>query len=298
MEVKFYKSILQICNELDGVIANMYSKEQLTKKLLPINDLFLRRLKNDWFANSHPVVTNQQFIGPATEWFRSTKLNNLEGWNYFPCVDVIMGCTHYIEAFVLKYGWNGIQILPEEYGYYGMMGKHGTLPGELVPEMPLIVSLPNWKSAGIRSDWEDVLKECEAKKIDIHIDFAWITTAKNINIDLNHPQIKSFAMSMSKYAMQWNRIGLRWTKQRTMDSITIFNQYYGDVNSALTSCGAFMIDNIPRDYGWNTYRKVHHDICKQVGAHPTNLVHAIQMPGEDRPSGIGQMISERSLHDI
>jgi len=275
---------------MDGVI--MYSKDQITKKLIPVNDSYLRSLKDQWFQGRHPAIDQREFINKANEWFRSTKINDIQGWDQFTCVDVIMGCTHYIESFILKNGWEGMQILPDEYGYYGMMGKFGNEIGNLEPNIPLIVSLPNFKYADIRPCWEELLKECEQKNIDIHIDFAWITTARDIQIDVGHPNIKSFAMSMSKYAMQWNRIGLRWSRQRTMDSITIFNHYYGDVNNALMRCGAYMIENLPRDYGWNTYKSKHFDICTQLGLESTKLLHVAREPGQEYPVGIGNIISD------
>jgi len=267
-------------------------KINLSKKLIPINDNYLKQLKENWFTNKHTVVTNQEFIPLADEWFKSTKLNTLIGWDQFDCVDVIMGCTHYIESFVLKYGWEGFQILPQEYGYYGMMGKFGNDVGNLTPNMPLILSLPNWYYADVRPDWDTILRECEIKNIDIHIDFAWITTAKDTHIDLNHPCIKSFAMSMSKYAMQWNRVGLRWSKQRTMDSITMFNHYYGDVNSSITSCGAYMLKNIPRDYGWNTYHDKYFKLCHDHDLVPTNMIHVVKKPQDNQPYSIGLLLSQ------
>ena len=264
----------------------------LSKKLIPINDSYLRRLKINWFEEKHKLVTYNEFIPIADSWFKSTKLNTLSGWNNFAYTDVIMGCTHFIEAIIIKYGWNGFQILPDEYGYYGMMGKYGNEPGNLEPNKPLILSLPNWKYADVRPDWEDVLKECEQKNIDIHIDFAWITTAKDTNLDLNHPNIKSFAMSMSKYSLHWNRIGLRWTKQRTMDSITIMNQYYGDVNSALTSCGAYMLNNIPRDYGWDIYKDQYYHLCSENNLIPTKMIHVIKNPVDNLPYSIAEEFSK------
>lgn len=269
----------------------MWNTNLITKKLIPIEDQFLRDLKHKWYSESQVNITNQQFVPLANEWFRSTKINDIQGWNSFPCVDVIMGCTHYIESFVLKYGWEGMQILPEEYSYYGLMGKYGNEAGNLEPSKPLIISLPNWRYADLRPEWDAILKECEAKDIDIHIDFAWITTARDIQINLDHPNIKSFAMSMSKYALQWNRVGLRWARQRTMDSISMFNQYYGDVNSALTSCGAFMIDNIPRDYGWNTYGQLHYQLCDDLNLTPTKLVHVAHSHQMDNVVGIGGLLA-------
>lgn len=270
----------------------MYSKDQITEKLIPLNDNHFKSLKQQWFEGSQRLVGIDEYVAVADQWFQSTKLNDIQGWDKFPCVDAIMGCTHYIESFVLKYGWDGMQILPDEYGYYGMMGKFGNEVGSLEPNKPLIVSLPNWKYADIRPRWDEILQECEAKNIDIHIDFAWITTARDIQIDLTHPNIKSFAMSLSKYSLHWNRVGLRWSRQRSMDSITIFNHYYGDVNSALMSCGVFMMENIPRDYGWNIYKNKHLDICNQLGLISSKMLHSAFIPGQEKPVGIGLILSD------
>jgi len=274
-----------------------YSVEDLTKKLIPINDNFLKKLKQDWFTDSHKIVGYQDFIPLAEEWFKSTKINDIQGWEYFPCVDVLLGCTHFIESLILKYGWDGIQILPEEYAYYGLMGKYGNELGNLQPNTPLIISLPNWRYADLRPEWPALLKECEIKNIDIHIDFAWIISSRDINIDLGHPCIKSFGMSMSKYSMEWNRIGLRWSRQRGMDSVTILNKYHGDINSSLTSCGAYMMQNIPRDYAWNTYGDYHYEICQELALTPTKLVH-VAHNNDKQVVGIGNMLSNLRPNSI
>lgn len=272
------------------------NRNELTERLFPIEDKFLLGLKNDWFTGSHKIVTVPEFAPKAIEWFKSTKINNIQGWELFPYTDVIMGCTHYIESFIIRHGWDGFQILNQEYGYYAMQGKHGNNVGELEPNKPLIVSTPNWFYGDMRPEWDALLIECEQKNIDIHIDFAWITTAKGIEINLDHPRIQSFAMSMSKYAMQWNRVGIRWCKQRTMDSITMLNHYYKDVNSSLTSVGSFMIDNIPRDYAWNKYGNLYRLMCKELELYPTKMIHAVKVPGVEKPMGCGDLLVKAMEH--
>lgn len=263
----------------------------LSKKLTPIADKFLINLKSRWFAEHHPVVDYNKFLPIADEWFKSTERNQLDGWDTFKYKDVIMGCTHYIESFIIQHGWDNFQILEDEYGYYGMMGKFGVPIDQLQENKPLIVSLPNWKYADLRPNLDYLFKICEQKNIDIHIDFAWITTAKDINLDLSHPCVKSFAMSMSKYNLHWNRIGLRWCKQRTVDSITIMNHYYGDVNSALTSCGAFMMKNIPRDYAWDTYESHYNRLCNENNLIQTKMIHVVKKQNDDTPYSIGPVLS-------
>lgn len=268
-----------------------YNNIYLNERLIPIVDTYMSSLKKKWYTDQQISITQKEFIALADDWFKSSKLVTLHGWETYSCIDVIMGCTHFIESFVIKYGWDNFQILTEEYGYYGMMGKYGTPIGELTPNMPLIVSLPNWKYGDIRPEWSDILAECEQKNIDIHIDFAWITVSKNINLDITHPSIKSFAMSLSKYGMQWNRIGLRWSKQRSMDSITMLNHYYGDVNSGLMSCGAFVMNNLSRDYIWETYDSRYNKLCKDYNLLQTKLAHVVRIPDRDAPLGVAHLLN-------
>ena len=264
---------------------------ELSTKLFTIEDNFLRSLKTRWYEGKQRTVTNLEFIPRADEWFKSSRRNNISGWDNFPFKDVIMGCTHYIESFFIKYGIDGFQILEDEYAYYRLMGKHGVKLGNLEPGKPLVVSFPNFKYIDDRPGWEDLFKECEAKNIDLHLDMAWRTTARDVNIDLGHPNIKSFAMSLSKYSLHWNRVGLRWSKQRGMDSITIFNHYYGDVNSGVTSCGNFMVENIPRDYGWDTYGDKHKKICQDQELISTKMIHVVKRPGDTESYGIAHYLT-------
>lgn len=260
----------------------------VTDKFVPINDHFLSNLKNQWFSQPQQNRSGPSVLPELVNWFKSTKRNNLVGWDHFPYVDITMGNTHFIESIALKYKWN-FQILPHEYAYYTLMGKMPTELGNLEPNKPLMISLPNWRWADLRPEWPDILKECESKNIDIHIDCAWITTARDIDLDFSHPCIKSFAMSMSKYSMEWNRVGVRWTRQRSMDSITIFNHYYGDVNSALSSAASFVLKHLPRDYGWDNYESRHHKVCQEYNLSPSKIIHIAHSP--EKTVGIGGILS-------
>lgn len=243
---------------------------KINKTLTPCVDENIKKLKERFFLEPQKNPDRDTFIGFSNEWFMSSKLNNINGIELFPAKDIIIGCTQYIESICLKYSWN-IQVLPEDYGYYNVMGKPYTIPGELLPNVPLIVSIPNWKY-GHRPEWDDVLKECEEKNIDVHVDGAWFTVAKDIKLDLDHPNIKSFAMSISKYIGSWNRVGIRWCRQRSMDTITMFN-VQNKYNEALTSCGYFIMNNLPRDYGWDTYGEKYNLLCKDNNLEPSNFFY-------------------------
>lgn len=254
----------------------MYDKSLVKPRINTIADATSHRLKQAWFEQAHPVCSWKDYISVAQEWFLNSKLVDLQGVEHFPWVDVTCGNTHYIESFVLKYGWQGFQILPREYAYYKLMGKHGVELEELEANKPMIVTIPDFHTGGVRGEWQDLLSIAEARNIDLHLDLAWIVMARDIEIDLSHPCIKSFAISMSKLNLNWNRVGLRWSRQRTMDSITILNHYYkNDINTNIFSCGMYHMQNLDRDYAWNTYGDLNQDICTKLDLIQTKFVHCV-----------------------
>lgn len=263
----------------------------VTDKLHPIRDNHMRSLEEQWFKHSQIRTSYSDFIPVASKWFKSSVRNNIIGWNKFPLIDVTMGNTHYIESFVLKHGWNGFQILKNEYAYYTLMGKHGVNVEDLEPNKPLMITLPHWDYCDLRPEWNYLLTVCTQKNIDIHIDMAWIITATDISIDLSHPCIKSFAMSLSKLNLQWSRVGLRWSRQKAMDSVTIFNDYYQDTNTVLTSVGKFFIDQIPRDYLWDTYNHCYQDVCSDLDLIPTKIIHVAKDKNSNKSLGVGNILS-------
>ena len=68
-----------------------WNSTNITKKLFTINDSYIQSLKQQWFENSHNIVNYFNFIPIADEWFKSTKLNSLHGWDEFSCIDVSVG---------------------------------------------------------------------------------------------------------------------------------------------------------------------------------------------------------------
>jgi hypothetical protein len=262
---------------------------ELTEKLHPISDNYIKKLKEQWYSSKQENPYKEKFINHADAWFKSSKLNDLRGWEAFPCKDIIIGCTNFIESVCLKYAWD-IQILPSEYSYYSIMGMKSTNPGELKPKVPLLISVPSWKYCDTDPHWNNILKECEEKDIDIHIDGCWFQSARKIEFDFDHPNIKSFAMSMSKgLDLTWNRIGLRWSRQRTVDSITLLN-HYGMYNENLTACGYFLMNNLNKDYAWNTHGQAHKALAEKHGLQETNSIHVLRDKSNNL-FGIGKILS-------
>jgi hypothetical protein len=276
----------------------VWRTQDITETLYPVKDQHMVDLRERWFSQPQKQIGYKEFATKALEWFNSSRVNNIQGMNTFSCVDVTMGCTHYIESFVQKHGWTGFQILKNEYAYYTLMGKHGVDVDDLRPNTPLIITMPHWTYCDIRPEWADILEISKQRNIDIHIDMAWSITAKDIDIDLSHPQIKSVGMSLSKYSLQWSRIGIRLCRQKTMDSITIFNDYYKDTNTVMSSIGSYWLDNIERDYVWNRYGSCYDELCSQLDLSPTKIIHVVKDKNTGKSLGVGRMLGESAPHSI
>lgn len=267
------------------------NRKDLSTRFIPFVDSTINALEKQWYTDSIQPTTSENFIKKADAWFKSTKLNSLSGWEQFDNVDYTLGCAHFIDSTAAKYKWN-IQVLPLEYATYKLMGIQQTEIGNLLPEVPLFITIPNWQFGDLRPEWNSVLEECTQKNIPVHIDFAWFITAKNINLDLNYECIKSFGMSFSKYGMTWNRCGLRWSRQRTLDSITIENHYYNKSNTNILSASMYFMNHVPTDYLWNTYGNLNQEVCNTLNLTPTNIFHVAIDNQTGNKVGIGKILSD------
>jgi hypothetical protein len=222
-------------------------------------------------------------------------LNSINGLENARRIDICLGCTQYIDALYMRYGPSGVQVLEREYTYHSRLNpnlEYRTLD-TLVPYKPLILSQPFFNG---RTHYQmgEILDQCLKFNIPVHIDGAWITATKNIEIDFNHMAIHSFAASMSKgYGLSgWNRIGVRWTKEYAEDAITIMNDYV-QIPAHAVIIGLKFLDLVPPNYLWKKHGTNHEKICKDFDLQPTDSIH-LAMKG-NQPIGIEALL--RYLED-
>lgn len=216
-----------------------------------------------------------------------SNLNNIRGYESFLRSDICIGCTQFIDTLYM----NGpLQFFKGEYRYHTRLNPDAvfSVPGYLRNNVPLIVSLPFPNLGSEHTNMQEILDECLSKKIDVHIDGAWITASRDIDFDFSHPAIKSFAISLSKgYGLGWNRIGLRWTKQKKPDAITIMNDFHMN-NRALAMIGLHFLRNLGKDYLWKTHEKRYYQVCKDFNLTPTKTIHLALL--NNQPVGVSSLI--------
>jgi hypothetical protein len=272
-------------------IAPEYSADYLeVERPSPLTDLKIEQLIHDVMSGkldsdiTDAVYTN--FKKETTNWLFNSKLNQLAGFDVFDRVDIINGCTQFIDNLYMQ---GPVQVLRGDYRYHERLGlAYIKDVGSLIPDVPLIIAMPFPSIGSSHPDMEEILDEAKNKRIDVHVDGAWYTCCRGVVFDLSHPSIKSVAISLSKgLGLGWNRIGLRWTRQTYADSVTIMNDFNMNLR-AVAMIGLHFIRNLPPDYLWNTHRDSYYKVCKDFNLAPTNSIYLALKNGN--PVGISPLI--------
>jgi hypothetical protein len=227
----------------------------------------------------------QNFKKEMTVWLLQSKLNTITGLDSFDRVDIVNGCTQFIDNLYMQFQ---PQIIKGDYKYHHRLGNWDMPVGLLKPNIPLIIAMPFPSTGDTHAQMKEILDEAQDKRISVHVDGAWLTCCRGINFDLSHPSIKSVAISLSKgLGLGWNRIGLRWTRQNTPDSVTIQNDFNMNLR-APAMIGLHFIRNLPADYLWNKHGDRYYKICKDFDLIPTKSIYLAMRDGY--PVGVSPLI--------
>ena len=272
-------------------IATKYSSDWLeTERPSPLSDNKIESVIQDVLSGnldkdiSDTIYTN--FKEETTRWLFNSKLNQLTGFDEFSRVDIINGCTQFIDNLYMQ---GPIQVLRGDYRYHERLGlAYVKDVGSLIPNIPLILAMPFPQTGAPHLDMEEILHECKIKNIVVHIDGAWVSCCRDVAFDFSHSSIRSVGISLSKgLGLGWNRIGLRWTKDTTPDSITIMNDFNMN-NRVLSMIGLHFIRNFEPDYLWNAHGHRYYKVCKDFSLEPTNSIYlALQ---NKQPVGLSSLI--------
>ena len=277
-------------------VAHEYSIDYLEiDRPSPLSDNHIESMIQDVLSGqldrdiSNNIYSN--FKIEANNYFNNSKLNSLKGLDTFNRIDIINGCTQYIDNLYMQ---GPVQVLRGDYRYHERLNlAYIKDVGSLIRDIPLIIAMPFPSVGAVNSDMNEILHECTIKNIPVHIDGAWLTCCKDIEFDFTHNTIQSVGISLSKgLGLGWNRIGLRYTKQTNIDSITIMNDFNMNLR-AVAMIGLHFVRNLPSDYLWNKYCESYYKICRDFSLTPTNSIYLALR--DNQPVGISPLI--RYLHE-
>ena len=233
-------------------------------------------------------ISDQVYVNfkkEMADWLAGSELNNITGLDSFHRVDIINGCTQFIDNIYMQCQ---PQVLIGDYRYHARLGNQWASSGLLREGVPLVIAMPFPSTGAVHTQMGEILNEAKDKGIDVHVDGAWVTCCRGINFDVSHPAIKSVGLSLSKgLGLGWNRIGLRWTRQTAADSVTIMNDFNMNLR-APAMIGLHFIRNLPPDYLWNTHKEQYYKVCSDFDLTPTNSIYLAINNGY--PVGISPLI--------
>jgi hypothetical protein len=233
------------------------------------------------------------FKKETTNWIFNSKLNSLAGFDSFNRLDITLGCTQFIDTVYMK---GPVQIIKGDYRYHQRLNPDITysVPGYLFPNKPLIIAMPFPSTGDVHPQMKEILDECLDKNIPAHIDGAWTTCCRDVHMDVDHPAVRSVAISLSKgLGLGWNRVGLRWTKETAPDAITIMNDFRMNLR-AVSMIGLHFVRNFPSDYLWTTYGDAYYKVCSDFDLTPTKSIHLALRNGQ--AVGISPLIRYVAQH--
>jgi len=257
----------------------------------PLSDNKIENLIIDVLSGKmdHDLSDNvyYDFKTEASYWLLNSKLNQLTGLECYERLDIINGCTQFIDNIYMS---GQVQTLQGDYRYHERLNLGNVVRNinDLIDNIPLIIALPFPNNGSIHKNMQDILDLCLVKNIPVHIDSAWISASRDIIFDYSHPAIHSVGISLSKgLGLGWNRIGLRWQRQFKQDSITIMNDFNMNMR-AVAKIGLHFVRNLPSDYLWNTHSDRYYKVCNDFNLTPTNSIH-LALDGYD-PIGVSPLI--------
>jgi hypothetical protein len=270
----------------------MYTKDQLeTHQPKPLNDRRMSdEIKNILEGKIDRDISDSiydEFINETEKYIFSSSNNTFRGYQSFKRKDIIVGCTQYIDNLYMQ---GPVQVLKGDYRYHERLGNKAIDLSELQSETPVIIAMPFPRIGDKLPNMERILDHCHEKNILVHIDGAWVTCARNIDFNFNHPAIESFAISLSKgLGLGWNRVGIRWHRNSDPnDAISIMNDHMMNLK-VVVKIGLHFVRSFPIDYVWNKHGERYSKVCKDFSLQETNSIHLAMSQGE--PVGVSKLIN-------
>lgn len=195
-------------------------------------------------------------------------LSKLTGLELFKDVQTVIGCTQYIDNLYQSYPKNFF-VFENEYLYHKSLGHNNQItPQDISENSHLLLSVPQGHSCDVPDLLKTVIEIAEKRNCSLHLDLAWWTISKGLNVDLSFPCIKTIATSLSKpFSLSKNRIGIRLSKEHIHDAVSWQNKR-NIVPRTLIEVGLNYLQQHDLDYMWKKYGEHYDHICKLCRMRP------------------------------
>lgn len=250
-----------------------------TKRQRPMYLSKFTKLRRELSMSDYPVDPHSyrlKFIDRMDGWIRSHRFVGYVGLDALPIMDAILGTTHQLDELHMAYG-DKICTFQGEYKYHRRLTRNTVKqirsPEEITPGDVLVVSYPSCITTGLIHGFDQILDRCLEIEVPVHIDGAWFGQCRNTFLNVSHPAIRTVSVSLSKaFGMGSQRIGIRYSKERTVGPISIMNDYeYANVSDMWI--GVNMIDSLGSDYWWGNYSNLYSKVCRDFDLEESDSIH-------------------------
>lgn len=223
-----------------------------------------------------PHAYTEHFLQEIDKWVNNHKHVRYVGLETFARRDAILGTTHQLDELHQLYG-RRIATYAGEYKYHRRLTdftvKQITHYTDLATNDVFIVSYPSCITTGYHKDFDKLLNHCVELNIPVHIDGAWFGQCRNFEFDVTHPAIKSVSISLSKaLGMGSQRIGIRYSKEKTVGPISIMNDFaYANVSDMWI--GVEAMKYFGTDYWWSNYSDLYSKVCRDFNLEESDSIH-------------------------
>ena len=229
---------------------------------------------NDYPKDPHEYTT--YFLEEIDKWINEHKRIRYIGLDSFTRRDAILGTTQQLDELHHMHGSN-ITVYNGEYKYHRRLTnfnvKQITNYKEIQTGDVFVASYPSNITTGYHKDFDKLLDHCAEYDVPVHIDGAWFGQCRNFEFDVTHPAVHSVSVSLSKaLGMGSQRIGIRYTKEKTVGPISIMNDFaYCNVSDMWI--GVNSMQHFGVDYWWSNYEDLYTKVCKDFNLEETNSIH-------------------------
>jgi len=220
-----------------------------------------------------------QFENDWRAWLSSSTHNSIKGLGGMEHCAFCPGTTDAFGEFISRYPGNRIRVSRSDFIITRVLCKaYGRdlcylEDDELRTGDSLIISVPFSGNGGMHPHFDSMMDSCDQLDIPVFIDAAYFGISHGVHYDLTRPCVKDMATSLSKnFVGNPLRLGVRFTKERIDDSITIallgakiFDKVNGHISSEL-------LKKFPHDWIIDKYMRKSTEVCRELGLTTTNTL--------------------------
>jgi len=230
-------------------------------------------------GNAKPLLKPnvKDFLNDYAHWMKQGhKINGIEQYKHLAFSN---GTTETFDKFYMQNTHRRLRLWRGEYFYHQIVARENFynnfawIDEDPIQDMDVVVvSLPFSDTGNIPEDFDQVMRLCCVRNVNVMIDMAYLNLSKPIEVNLDYDCIKVITTSLSKiFPIETYRVGIRMMKDYIDDTLQAYTDSanpYLNLNSI--HIGQKLIEKYNNNHIVETYTELQTEYCKTLGVTPSN----------------------------